>query len=107
MATQEILEARIGSLDTRLSEVKTDIRELRADDWAVREKIDRSHTTLSNGMHKDCSALNAKIDQREAVLDRKIDQRTAALCASQDALRDRMNEVFRALDEKIEQRTKR
>jgi hypothetical protein len=93
MASPEYFEWQIKSVKAGLSELKTDVR---SEDAAVRETVDRNYTALSSRMDSDYRALDGRIDMR-----------TSALSKSHDALRDRMDEMFRALDEKIEQRTKR
>jgi DNA anti-recombination protein RmuC len=71
----------IATLSKGLDEVKTDVRELRADNKSLREKIDAVYTTLRD----------------------KIDQSHAALSAGQAALRDRMDEGFRAAKDRMDE----
>ncbi len=71
-------QATIDALSKGLDEVKTDVRELRADNRSLRDKIDTVYVTLRD----------------------KIDQSHAALSAGQAALRDRMDEGLRAADAK-------
>jgi outer membrane murein-binding lipoprotein Lpp len=79
VTNKEALEAKIDGLTTGMGEVRTDVRELRADNKALR-----------NDMNEGFRALDAKIEQR-----------TAVLTAGQQTLREKMEEGFRAQDAKV------
>lgn len=90
VTNKEALEAKIDAQTTALGEVRTDVRELRADNKTLRDKMDEGFR-----------ALDAKIEQRTAALDAKIDQRTAQLSADHKSLSERVDEGFRAQDAKF------
>ncbi|HVX90645.1 MAG TPA: hypothetical protein VHC20_03335 [Candidatus Paceibacterota bacterium] len=88
-------------------EIKAEIRELRADNKKLNEKIDvvagtliAAQIALHDKVDEGFRAADAKID----ALRNKMDEGFRAADTKIDALRNRMDEGFRAADTKLEQK---
>ena len=61
VASNETLEAHITSLRVGLDEVKEDVRELRADNKSLREKVDAIHTNLRDKIDSVNTSLGGQL----------------------------------------------
>lgn len=95
MLTDEAIEVHLASLNAGQDELRKDVRELRADNKSLNEKIDSVQATLNDKIDALGNRLDRKIDEKFDTLDKKIDERFGTL--------DRkIDEKFGALDKKIE-----
>jgi chromosome segregation ATPase len=99
-ATNETLEANIASLSKRVDEVTIDIRELRADNKTLRDKIDHTDATLGERIDLAERRLNQKIDELGASLRREFNEKF-------DILRKEFNGKFEAIEKRFEAIDKR
>jgi chromosome segregation ATPase len=66
-------KAAVVRVDEQFREVRQDIREFRADNKTLREKIDATQASLSAKIDGNCSSLDQKISVTHASLSAKID----------------------------------
>src|SRR5688572_30726730 len=81
-ANETIIEAILASMREDLGEVKTDIRELRADNKVIREKLEQKTDAVPSGH----LSLSAKIEAVNASLTTRMDRGFAATDLKIDAL---------------------
>jgi DNA anti-recombination protein RmuC len=93
-------------IDEQFREVRQDIRELRADNKTLRDKIDATQASLSVRIDENHSSLDRKIDATQASLATKIDENYSSLDrkidATQASLAAKIDENYSALDKKID-----
>lgn len=92
MLTDEAIEVHLASLNAGQDELRKDVRELRADNKSLNEKIDSVQATL-----------NDKIDALGNRLDRKIDEKFDTLDKKIETLDNKIDGVNTSLGEKITQ----
>ena len=118
-ANETMIEASLVSLREGLGEVRTELRELRADNKAIREKLEQktdaiyqSHLTLSSKIEAVNASLTARMDGANASLTTKMDQGfascnskidgvNASLTAKIDGVSASLTTKFEALTEGI------
>jgi DNA anti-recombination protein RmuC len=117
-ATNETLEANIASLSKRVDEVTIDIRELRADNKTLRDKIDHTNVTLGERIDLAERRLNQKIDELGASLRKEfnekfdafrkeIDGKLDTLGKESSAKFDAIHNRFQAIDRRFDAIDKR
>lgn len=95
--TNDAIEVHLASLHAGQEELRKDVRELRADNKSIRDKIDTVQTTLS----QDIKALDKKLDEKFETLDRKIGQNFETLDGKITAVDKKLDEKFDSLNTKI------
>ena len=110
VASEETIEAHLGYMRTGLDEVRKDVRELRAGNGLLREKIDQVRETLGSKIDQVRTALETKLDQfRDGLetkisgLDAKIDQAREGLEAKIDSLDAKLEAKISGLDTNVDQ----
>jgi chromosome segregation ATPase len=89
------IRTAVARIDEQFREVRQDIRELRADNKTLRDKIDENYSSLDRKIDTACASLSAKIDGNGSCLDRKIDTAYASLSGKIDG-------NYSCLDRKID-----
>jgi chromosome segregation ATPase len=79
MLTIEAVEVHLASLHKGQDELREDVRELRADNKSLREKVDAIHESLDAKIDGVNTSLSAKIDDVNASLNARIDAVSATL----------------------------
>ena len=101
-ANETMIEASLASLRDGLGEVKTELRELRADNRAIREKLEQK----TDAIHQSHLALSAKIEAVQTILRDKIDAVNSSLTAKIDqglaASNSKIDSVNTSLTAKID-----
>jgi hypothetical protein len=95
MLTDQAIEVHLASLHKGQDELRKDVRELRAENKTLREKIDIVQTTLNDKIDALGERLVRKIDEKFGTLDKKIDERFGTLDK-------KIDERFGTLDKKID-----
>ena len=105
-ANEKMIEASLASMRGDLGEVKTELRELRADNRAIREKIDAVQTILRDKVDEGSAASNSKIEAVNTSLTTKIEAVNTSLMAKMDqgfaACNSKIDGVNASLTTKIE-----
>ncbi len=90
---ETMIEASLVSMRKHLGEVWNELRELRADNRAMRDKLEQktdaihqSHLALSAKIEAVQTILRDKLDERSAASNSKIDDVNAALTSKIDAV---------------------
>lgn len=103
MLTDEAIEVHLASLNAGQDELRKDVRELRADNKSLNEKIDALGARLDRKIDAKFDTLDKKIDERFGTLDRKIDEKFGALDKKIETLDNKIDGVNTSLGEKITQ----
>jgi hypothetical protein len=90
VVANETVEAHIASLRTGQAELKADLRELRADNKSLRDRIEAIHITL-----------RAKIDAVHATLLGRLDATNNKVDNVHTTLRDKMDRNHAELNDKL------
>ena len=101
-ANETMIEATLASLRDDLTEVKLDVRELRADNQLIRDKLHQSHLALNDKMEAIQTHLRDRMDAGFAASDRKTDALNTKIDAFNASLSDRMDAGFAASDRKTD-----
>jgi DNA anti-recombination protein RmuC len=112
VSSTELIEANVVATRADLSDFRVefrgvvvridqDIRELRADNKTLRDKIDANYSSLDNKI----DAMRAVLDETRESLDRKIDATRDSLDKRIDATRESLESKFDSLDKKIDATT--
>jgi predicted nuclease with TOPRIM domain len=97
--THEAIEVHLASLHAGQDELREDVRELRADNKSLRDKVHVVHMTLS----QDIKALDEKFDAKFATLDTRLEGKFGKLDAKYDSLNDKIDAVNADLGQRITQ----
>lgn len=103
MLTDEAIEVHLASLNAGQDELRKDVRELRADNKSLNEKIDALGARLDRKIDAKFDTLDKKIDERFGTLDRKIDEKFDTLDKKIETLDNKIDGVNTSLGEKITQ----
>jgi len=95
MLTNEVIETHLASLRAGQEDLREDVRELRADNKSIRDKIDAVDTKLTQEIRAVEKKLDEKIDEKFSTLDAKIDKTFGTLDA-------KIDKTFGTLDAKID-----
>ena len=99
-AANETIEASLAFMCKGLDDVKIDIREIRADNKTLRDKIDQTDARLRETIDIVEKRLNQKIDELGASLRREFNEKF-------DILRKEFNGKFEAIERRFEAIDKR
>lgn len=102
MLTDEAIEVHLASLNAGQDELRKDVRELRADNKSLNEKIDALGARLDRKIDAKFDTLDKKIDERFGTLDRKIDEKFDTLDKKIETLDNKIDAKFGTLDNKID-----
>ena len=101
MLTNEVIETHLASLRAGQEDLREDVRELRADNKSIRDKIDAVDTKLTQEIRAVEKKLDEKIDEKFSTLDAKIDKTFGTLDAKIDAINANLNEKIMQLSNAV------
>ena len=101
-ANETMIEATLASLRDDLTEVKLDVRELRADNQLIRDKLHQSHLALNDKMEAIQTHLRDRMDAGFAASDRKTDALNTKVDAFNASLNTKIDAVNASLNAKID-----
>ena len=78
MLTNEVIEVHLASLRAGQEELREDVRELRADNKSIRDKIDAVNAKLT----RKIDAMDAKLTQKIDAVDMKLGEKIDAVDAN-------------------------
>ena len=101
-ANETMIEATLASLRDDLTEVKLDVRELRADNQLIRDKLHQSHLALNDKMEAIQTHLRDRMDAGFAASDRKTDALNTKVDAFNASLNAKIDGFNASLNTKID-----
>jgi len=101
-ANETMIEATLASLRDDLTEVKLDVRELRADNQLIRDKLHQSHLALNDKMEAIQTHLRDRMDAGFAASDRKTDALNTKIDAVNASLNAKIDGFNASLNTKID-----
>ena len=101
-ANETMIEATLASLRGDLTEVKLDVRELRADNQLIRDKLHQSHLALNDKMEAIQTHLRDRMDAGFAASDRKTDALNTKIDAVNASLNAKIDGFNASLNTKID-----